>query len=99
MKKVYQKPTMKVYEVKMSQIICGSGEGGKKSSPRHHGDEFGYIPGLTDAHMHLAHSAKKFGTKNGRKIWNFQKKFIPLHRGIYVTEIPSRKSRCNNNTK
>ena len=44
MKKVYQKPTMKVYEVKMSQIICGSGEGGKKSSPRHHGDEFGYIP-------------------------------------------------------
>ena len=51
MKKEYQKPTMKVYEVKMSQIICQSG--GEKSSPKRHGGEMGYIPGLTDD-SHLA---------------------------------------------
>ena len=34
-KKVYQKPTMKVYEVKMSQIICASGD-----------NPGGYIPGI-----------------------------------------------------
>ena len=53
MKKVYQKPTMKVYEVKMSQIICQSGGEPSRRSPKHHGDEFGYIPGLTDD-THLA---------------------------------------------
>ena len=52
MKKVYQKPTMKVYEVKMSQIICQSG-GEQRNAPRRHGGEMGYIPGLTDEE-HLA---------------------------------------------
>ena len=51
MKKEYQKPTMKVYEVKMSQIICQSGE--QRNAPRRHGGEMGYIPGLTDD-SHLA---------------------------------------------
>ena len=50
MKKVYQKPTMKVYEVKMSQIICGSGD---EERPKRYGGEMGYIPGLTDD-SHLA---------------------------------------------
>ena len=51
MKKVYQKPTMKVYEMKREAVLLvGSGE---KSSPKRHGDEFGYIPGLTDEE-HLA---------------------------------------------
>ena len=50
MKKIYQKPTMKVYEVKMSQIICGSEP--QRNAPKRHGDEFGYIPGFTDdAHL------------------------------------------------
>ena len=52
MKKVYQKPTMKVYEVKMSQIICQSGE--QRNAPRRHGGEMGYIPGLTDDEKLLA---------------------------------------------
>ena len=51
MKKVYEKPTMKVYEVKMSQIICGSG--GDEKPTKKHGGEFGYIPGFTDD-SHLA---------------------------------------------
>ena len=52
MKKVYQKPTMKVYEMQQSKIICTSGEE-PKSSPRRHGGEYGYIPGFTDD-SHLA---------------------------------------------
>ena len=55
MKKEYQKPTMKVYEVKMSQIICQSG-GGEEPTRKRAKDwdgEFGYIPGLT-TEEHLA---------------------------------------------
>lgn len=47
MKKVYQKPTMKVYEVKMSQIICQSG-GEQRNAPRRHGGEMGSIPALDE---------------------------------------------------
>lgn len=35
MKKNYQKPTMKVFGIKPSQILCNSGNG-----------ELGYIPGM-----------------------------------------------------
>ena len=53
MKKVYQKPTMRVYEMKhKAALLAGSGEE-QKSSPRRHSDEFGYIPGFTDD-SHLA---------------------------------------------
>ena len=52
MKRIYQKPSMKVYEVNMSQIICQSG-GEQRNAPKRHGDEMGYIPGLTDEE-HLA---------------------------------------------
>ena len=46
MKRIYQKPTMKVYEMKREAVLLvGSGE---KSSPKRHGDEFGYIPGFDD---------------------------------------------------
>jgi hypothetical protein len=52
MKKVYQKPTMKVYEMKHDTVLLvGSGE--EKSSPKRHGGEMGYIPGITDD-SHLA---------------------------------------------
>ena len=46
MKKVYQKPTMKVYEMKSkTALLVGSNE---KSSPNRHGGEFGYIPGIDE---------------------------------------------------
>ena len=45
-KKVYIKPSMKTYKMKSrTAILVGSGE---KSSPKRHGGEMGYIPGLTD---------------------------------------------------
>lgn len=48
-KKKYIKPSMKVYEVKMSQIICQSG--GQRRGPRDWDDEFGYIPGAGETHL------------------------------------------------
>ena len=54
MKKEYQKPTMKVYEMKSkTALLVGSDPAPSRRSPKHHGDEFGYIPGLTDD-SHLA---------------------------------------------
>ena len=53
MKKVYQKPTMKVYEMKSkTALLVGSGD--EKSSPKRHGGEFGYIPGVTEDEKLLA---------------------------------------------
>jgi hypothetical protein len=47
MKKKYQKPSMKVYEMKMTNIICQSGDE-EQRSPKRHGDEFGYLQTLND---------------------------------------------------
>ena len=53
MKKIYQKPTMKVYEMKReAALLVGSGNE-QRNAPKRHGDEFGYIPGVTDD-SHLA---------------------------------------------
>ena len=56
MKKEYQKPTMKVYEMKSKTALLVGSNGDPapaRRGPRNHGDEFGYIPGLTDD-SHLA---------------------------------------------
>ena len=53
MKKVYQKPTMKVYEMKREAVLLVGSEP-QRNAPKRHGDEFGYIPGFTDDEKLLA---------------------------------------------
>lgn len=48
MKKLYQKPSMQVYDITPSKILCSSGD---PDSP----DYWGLVPGLTpDSGNHLA---------------------------------------------